>query len=246
MISEFCDTLPAKTFLSQIGLQGRSSQQEHPLTLVRMEDTMKINFFRMKAFLAATCFSLATLAAPTMVLAHCDTLDGPVVGDARLALAAGDITPILKWVQAKDEAQIREAFANTLIVRKLSTESQQLADTYFFETLVRIHRAGEGAPYTGLKPAGKVEPAIAKADLALEKGEVDALAKAIAQHTQKGIRDRFATAANARKHADDSVEAGRDYVEAYVTYVHYVEGVVQAVQGPQHHGASTDPASHGH
>ena len=86
------------------------------------------------------------------VHAHCDTLNGPVVADARKAIALGDVTSLLKWVAADDEQIIRSAFQKTLEVRKLGTQARDLADMYFFETLVRIHRAGEGAPYTGLKP----------------------------------------------------------------------------------------------
>jgi hypothetical protein len=170
-----------------------------------------------------------TLALPAAALAHCDTLDGPVVADARVALEKKDITPVLKWVRADDEQELKAAFAKALDVRKLNPEAQALADSYFFETLVRVHRAGEGAPYTGLKPAGTVEPPIAKADQALEKGNVDELAKAIAGHAEAGIRERFQQALETRKHAGESVAAGRDYVAAYVTYVHYVEGIVNAV-----------------
>jgi len=71
--------------------------------------------------------------------AHCDTLEGPVVESARKALASGDITPLLKWVAADDEQMIRTAFQKTLEVRKLGTQARDLADMYFFETLVRIH-----------------------------------------------------------------------------------------------------------
>ena len=107
--------------------------------------------------------------------AHCDTLDGPVVESARHALATADVTPLLKWVPINDEQLIRTAFQNTMEVRKLGGQAQKLADIYFFETLVRIHRAGEGASYTGLKPGAKVDPAIALADKALEYGSVDKL-----------------------------------------------------------------------
>lgn len=187
------------------------------------------------------------LALPAAVLAHCDTLDGPVVADARVALDKGDITPVLKWVQADDEAELKAAFAKARDVRKLNPEAQALADSYFFETLVRVHRAGEGAPYTGLKPAGTVEPPIAKADLSLEKGNVDELAKAIASHAEAGIRERFQHALATKKHAQESVEAGRDYVAAYVTYVHYVEGIVNAVHTKAHHGEAAEaPAHHQH
>jgi hypothetical protein len=179
---------------------------------------------------------------PAYALAHCDTLDGPVVGDARVALDKADVTPVLKWVKAADEQELREAFVKAQSVRKLNPEARALADSYFFETLVRIHRAGEGVPYTGLKPAGTVEPPIAKADLALEKGNVDDLAKAIASHAEAGVREHFQHALATRQHAQESVAAGRDYVAAYVTYIHYVEGVVQAVHAEAHHGEAAAPA----
>jgi hypothetical protein len=185
------------------------------------------------------------LILPGLADAHCDALDGPVVAEAREALGKGDVTPVLKWVRAGDETEIRKAFEKTLAVRTLNPEARELADTYFFETLVRIHRAGEAAPYTGLKPAGTIEPVIARADRALEKGSVDELSKAIAAHTVEGIRERFNRASETRKHAGDSVQAGREYVESYVAYVHYLEGIAQVVHGSPHH-AEKPEASHQH
>lgn len=196
--------------------------------------------------LAAVFLALAMPIAPQTVLAHCDTLDGPVVVEARNALAKGEVYPLLKWVKAEDEKEINEAFNQALAVRKLSPEAQKLADMCFLETLVRIHRAGEGAPYTGLKAAGAVEPAVAKADQALEKGSVDGLAKAIATHTEEGIRERFNKALKTRKMAQTSVEAGREYVKAYVACIHYVEGIVQVVHGKAHGGEVASTASHQH
>ena len=169
--------------------------------------------------------------------AHCDTLEGPVVKTARKALASGDVTPLLKWVSADDEQMIRTAFHKTLEVRKLGTQAQDLADMYFFETLVRIHRAGEGAPYTGLKPGTAVDPAVALADKALETGSVDKLADTLSQAMVKGIRDRFQRALDSQKHADENVSAGREFVEAYVMFTHYVEGLhAQIKGGAEHHG----------
>lgn len=179
-------------------------------------------------------FALALLL-PALAWAHCDALDGPVVTEARAALEANDVTPLLKWVRAQDEAEIREAFARTVAVRKLGAEAKKVADTYFFETLVRVHRAGEGAPYSGLKPAGMIDPAFVKADRVLEGGPVDELADSIAAHAAEGLRERYARAAEARKHANDSVEAGRKYVEAYVDYIHYVEGISNLIHGTAHH-----------
>lgn len=176
-----------------------------------------------------------TLMLPGLAWAHCDALDGPVVIDARAALEASDVTRVLKWVRAEDEAEIREGFARAVAVRQLGGEAKNLADTYFFETLVRIHRAGEGASYTGLKPAGTIDPAFLKADRSLEGGAIDELADAIAAHAAEGLRERFTRTVEARKHANESVEAGRKYVEAYVDYIHYVEGITSLIHGDSHH-----------
>ena len=171
--------------------------------------------------------------------AHCDTLNGPVVGTARHALAIGDVTPVLKWVRSDDEQLIRTAFQNAMEVRKLGGQAQKLADMYFFETLVRIHRASEGAAYTGLKPGVEVDPAIALADKALENGSVDKLVGVLTDATAKGIRERFHRALETSKHADKSVAAGREFVEAYVTFTHYVEGLHALIQGGAIHNEHT-------
>ena len=208
-----------------------------------MNRTAKRTLMALGAFIS---LGFAALLLPDQAAAHCDTLDGPVVADARVALDKGDITPILKWVRAADEQELREAFTKAQAVRKINPEAKALADTYFFETLVRVHRAGEGAPFTGLKPAGSVEPVILKSDQALEKGSVEELAKTIASHTEAGIKERFQRAMTTKKHAQESVAAGREYVEAYVTYVHYVEGIVQAVHAKAHHGEPTASPAHQH
>jgi hypothetical protein len=170
--------------------------------------------------------------------AHCDTLDGPVAVDARRSLDAGDATAALKWVAADREAEIHGMFEKALVVRSQSAEARSLADMYFLETLVRIHRAGEGAPYTGLKPAGTpVEPGIAASDEALATGRSDALMEAATHAVRAGVEARFAKALEAHRHAEDSVEAGREFVAAYVDLTHYVEGIFAAAAGGAHgHG----------
>jgi len=176
----------------------------------------------------------ALALAPGPARAHCDTLDGPVVADANAALAKGDVAPVLKWVRKGDEAAIREAFARTLKVRALGAEARELADFHFFETVVRVHRESEGAPYTGMKPAGRTEPALQAADRALSDGSVDALVEEITKHVADGLKTRFEHARAARQRADESVEAGRAYVAAYVAYVHYVEAL-HGLGGEAHH-----------
>lgn len=189
-------------------------------------------------FLVGFCFFSITSA-----LAHCDTTEGPVILDAKQALKKGDVTPVLKWVKKDKEDEIRAVFKKTLAVRAKGPEARELADTYFFETLVRLHRAGEGAPYDGLKRS-PVDPIVAMSDKALKTGSIDSLLKDINAEIRKGVRQRFTEALETKKHADESVEAGREYVEAYVQYVHYVEGIHAAITSKgEHHGEPSEGAS---
>lgn len=191
--------------------------------------------------LAAACTTLAA----QRVEAHCDTMDGPVVVDAQVALAKADVSGVLKWIKAEHEEEIRTAFKKTLAVRDKGPDARELADMYFFETLVRIHRAGEGAPYTGLKPAGTDPgPAVTAADRALETGNIDELAKRIGEHAEAGVRERFARAIKTKQHANNNTEAGREFVEAYVVFVHYVKGLHSTIVG--HGGHHTEAEAEGH
>jgi hypothetical protein len=179
---------------------------------------------------AASCFVLlASVFAPTRASAHCDGLDGPVVAAARQALQAGDVKRVFVWVQKEDEPEIALAFSRAMAVRRLGAEAKALADQYFFETLVRIHRAGEGAAYTGLQPAGRdLGPAIPAADRALDTGDPRAISALLGEAMNAGLSDRFLRALEAKRHAGDDVEAGRSYVSTYVQYVHFVEDLYQA------------------
>lgn len=197
-----------------------------------------------KALVVAAAVIGVGLLALSRALAHCDTMEGPVIKEAQAALEKGDVTGVLKWVAKDKEEETRAAFKKTLAVRAKGPEAKELADMYFFETLVRMHRAGEGEPYTGIKPAGtKVEPIVEKSDKALETNSVDDLVKEVTAHVAKGLRERFDKAIEAKKHADESVEAGRKYVAAYVEYVHYVEGIHGAVMGQAGHREEADEAS---
>jgi len=191
----------------------------------------------LRAFSAAVILGICWFGIQR-VYAHCDSLDGPVLVEAKAALAKGDVTSLLKWVPKDHEAEIRKVFTQAVSVREKGKEASELADRFFFETLVRIHRAGEGAPYTGLKPAGTTAPAVAAADKALAAGSVDALSAKIGNAVRDGIRKRFAEVTEKKKHANDSVETGREYVAAYVEYVHFIEGIHNMVaKGAAHaHG----------
>lgn len=173
------------------------------------------------------------ILSPGHALAHCDTMSGPVIQAARQALDTGNVNRVLIWVQTADEDDIQRAFQQTLAVRKLSPEAKELADMYFFETLVRIHRAGEGAPYTGLKPEGSdTSAAITCADKALDTGKAEPLLKLVSDAVREGIEEHFQDVMKRKKFDINDIQAGRAYVEAYVTYTHYVERIYEAATHP--------------
>jgi hypothetical protein len=186
----------------------------------------------------ATLVLILVLATAGNALAHCDTVDGPVVNLARHALAKGDVKIVLPWVSAEKEGEIRKAFDLTMAVRGKGEKEKELADMYFFEMLVRVHREEEGAPYTGLKPPGlDLGPAIPAADKALESGNPGPLLKLINEKIHDGIHKYYMAAKEKKAHAGESVEAGRAYVQAYVPYLHFVERLYLDASTPVAHGA---------
>lgn len=176
--------------------------------------------------------------------AHCDTIDGPVVRAAQRALESGSLEPVLIWVRMQDEHEVRGSYARTIAVRRLGAEARELADRSFFETVVRLHREGEGEPYTGLKPAGTDHgPVIPAADRALAAGSVTELEAVVLHALRDGLRARFERAAMARGFATNDVEAGRAYVAAYVRLLHYVEHVHELAAGSEHDAMPVPPSA---
>jgi hypothetical protein len=124
---------------------------------------------------------------------------------------------------------------DVLIAHLLLEDAQELADRYFLETVVRLHRAGEGAPFTGLKAeADDPHGLIGASDRALDGRSLDPLKTLLADKIATGLRARYDRVVEASKHADDSVEAGRHFVEAYVEYVHFVEALQNALTQDAH------------
>ena len=180
---------------------------------------------------------------PAVAAAHCDTVDGPVMLDGQRALREGNVAPALKWVTPAHEGEVGALFATVAAVRQAGGEGGKLAEQYFLENLVRLHRAGEGAPYNGLQPAGAVDHAVAMADTALVNKSIDGLVDILTRVMAAGIRERFTHALATKEKADDSVEAGRQYVAAYIDLMHHVENLHQAVQGGGGHQHEVASAS---
>lgn len=173
---------------------------------------------------------------------HCDSLDGPVVTAARQALDGGDVDLILPYVAFDGEPEVRHAFDLATKARALGPEAREVADRWFFETAVRVHRTGEGAAFTGLKPAGlDVGPVIPVAERALATGSsaelVDVLCTLVSEQAEQRHQHAMALAA----HAGGSVAEAREHVEAALGLQVWAHQLYkQALSDPHEH------ASHAH
>ena len=175
---------------------------------------------------------------------HCDSMDGPVVLAAKRALNARDARLVLPYVKAEAESDVLAAFERTLAAHDGNRAANELADLYFFETVVRVHRAGEGAPYTGLKPAGLgFGPVVPVAERAVDSGSPDALIQLLTEKVRREVTERFERAIALKGRAEDSVASAREYVEAMLgleVWSHKLYACASA--GP--HEAHDEPHEH--
>lgn len=178
-----------------------------------------------KKLVSLAILSVILFGIYNTVLAHCDTMDGPVVKDAKLAIESNNVNYVLKWISAEYEKELASIFELTMKVRSLNSDAQKLADMYFFETLVRIHRSGEGVPYTGIKPEGTpVDEKIAAADKSIEIGNLSPLENLVSKEKHPELKKRFDKVMSLKNFDVNDVAVGRKYVEAYVWFFHLAEG----------------------
>lgn len=168
---------------------------------------------------------------------HCDTMDGPVVIAARQALETEDVALILPFVKEDASAAVNSAFEKTLRARKAGAAAREVADLYFFETVVRLHRFGEGAPYTGLKPAGLDEgPVIPVVEKAIKLGSPDELARLLTNTLEHEVRHRFDRVKRLQNYRSGDVAKARKYVEAMLGLEVWSHQLYQAMKAAPHEG----------
>lgn len=175
----------------------------------------------------ATSIIFSTLPAS----AHCDSWDGPLIKDALKAIGIGKVAPVMKWIDEKHEQEIITLFNKTVSLKGGDKEIYAIVEKHFLETLVRLHREGEGAPFTGLKPAGSVTPIIAMADQAVTSGEPTTLITKLDDHLNKVLKEKYDLVMEKSRRRDDSAAEGRDYVKAYVEYTHFLEAIHGILEG---------------
>lgn len=172
---------------------------------------------------------------------HCDSKDGPVVKAAMKALERGDVTVVLPYVPVEAEDEVSSAFAKVTAARATGPQAADVADEWFCETVVRLHRAGEGAPFTGLKPAGLGHgPVVPLAEKAIESGDPREVAEILAAALHDEVASKFERVRELRGHEGDSVADAREYVEAMLGFIVWSHKTLQCIQSdPLHaHGSA--------
>lgn len=209
-------------------------------TYITYEQTLKL-------FLTTTVLTGLFLLGATPASAHCDTMDGPVITAAQRALNENNVNLVLVWVQPDDEGAIKTAFAKAITERQVNPRDKT-AEIEFFETLVRIHRAGEGASYDGIKPAGTpVEPVVAKADSSISKKDATEIVSFVSDAVAERLDKMFSEAIELSNYDANDTVAGREYVRAYVSAVHFAEGMYamaesQTINHAEGHAGHVDEA----
>lgn len=185
------------------------------------------------------------LALPGRGQAHCDSVQGPVAMAAQKALDTNDVKLVLPYVKPESEAELTAAFKQVQEVRKTGGKAKELADQYFMEVAVRLHRAGEGAPYTGLKDE-PVPAAIQAADQAMASGSMYAVSSFLNKAVFEGLREKYEVVETARAEAEKlgTTAAHRERVEAELEFEKYVYELFSAAtseslhtEGAPQHGA---------
>jgi hypothetical protein len=195
---------------------------------------------KMNTYLAIPILTGGLLLGGGQAEAHCDGIDGPVATTAVRALETGNVYPVLAYVPAAAEPELTEVFAQARAVRGAGPEAKALADRHFMETAVRLHRAGEGAAYTGLRPAGiDFGPAIPAAEAAIRTGNADPALALLAGEAAHGLEKRLEHVQHASEHADEptteaGVAAAREKVRAELAFIGYVQGLYVAATNGGH------------
>jgi hypothetical protein len=151
---------------------------------------------------------------------------------AKKALETGNINYVLIWIQKESEKELKSVFEKTLRARKTGKEAQEVADDWFFETAIRLHRAGEGAPYTGLKPAGLDEgPVVPRTEKAIETGDANEAIRFILHAVEEDLTHRFNDVMAKKTYEVNDVAAGRAYVAAFIGWVVYTHHLYTSITG---------------
>ncbi|HCY00409.1 MAG TPA: hypothetical protein DG754_09750 [Bacteroidales bacterium] len=212
----------------------KTTEMNLGIAVPKSKKTSKSSF---RTILSMVFLSLFMIFGSLSASAHCDSYDGPTIKDAIKALETNNVNLVLKWINAEQEKEIIPLFNKTYALKSGDKEVYAIVEKYFLETLVRLHRETEGAPYTGLKPAGTTEKIVQLSDQALANKDIDSLLRKLNNHISKAIREKYDKVAALDKVKNDSPAKGREYVEAYVDYTHTLETIHGIIEQGGGHAA---------
>lgn len=152
-----------------------------------------------------------------------DITNGPVMGAAKMALDTGNVNYVLIWVPEASENQLKNLFEKTFCERRAGKDMQDIAINWYFETVKRLHRAGERRLYTCLKPDGPDEsPVFPKVNRAIETGVADEIIGFIPKTQDHDFRYRFHHLIEKKNYDVNNVAAGRGYVAEFIDFILYL------------------------
>lgn len=207
--------------------QENKFQKENSKRFQKSKGSLKIILSTVFVILFSLIFSFSASA-------HCDSYDGPVIKDATEALKTNDVELVLKWITEEQEQEIVSLFNKTYQLKNGDKEIYAIVEKHFFETLVRLHRETEGAPYTGLKPAGTTKQIIQMTDEALKEGDIEGFLVKLNNHMDRVVREKYQKVAELNKVKNNSTMQGRAFVDAYVDYTHTVEAMHDIMEHSGH------------
>ena len=161
----------------------------------------------------------------------CDTMDGPVVTAAELALEMENINYVIPYVKKKYERELRDAFDRAIIVRELSGEAAEVADYWFFETAVRLHVLGDGKSYTGIRHSGLNRgPMITKTEEAIEIGDNTVLKEFLMNLIEESFENQFEEIMSKKEYDLNDVDAARDYITSMLEFIRFTHDLYNNIE----------------
>lgn len=156
---------------------------------------------------------------------------------AKEALVKQNVNLILPWVYLEGEKEVKDAFEKALkVFNEGNEDAKKLAEYWFFETVVRIHREGEGAAFAGLKPAGVDQgPIIPRVDKSIEAEDVSEVIKYIRSAVAEEISKHFKHVMHSKDYNIDDVPSARKYVNAYLHLTLYSHHLYHFIKNPVLH-----------
>lgn len=168
---------------------------------------------------------------------HCDSLDGPVASAARTAIERVNVFYALPWVPKESEDEVREAFEHVMHAREQQPDARRVADRWFIETVVRLHRVGEGSSYEGLRPAGADPgPAVRLAERAIADGDAEELGEFLEEEMEDALESMLERVLRTAKADPRDTAAMRRHVREKLAFLRLAEEIHRLLSGGESHG----------